>query len=116
MTMPNPGYPSPEGVRIYTAGGMMLRVNCRYFDVITDKGVPTPRFVIYMDGGQKQMANFVVDRIEADVWPPGTIIMFAQTGDATDNTDRIVTRSNRAGQKNIGFNRRIDKEGRITPS
>lgn len=116
MRMPNPGYPEPRGVWITTASGFRLRANSRFLDVITDRGVPTPRFVVFLDGTQEQMANTEVVEITADFWPPGTILMFAQKGDAVDNADKIVTRSRRAGQTNIGVDRMIDPTStRIEP-
>lgn len=113
----NPGYPAPRGVRIHTKGGFVLNANVRFFDVHMDKGVPTPRWVIYLDGGQDQMASIVVDHVEYDYCPPGAILMFAQqpSADGISNTDRIVARSQRAGM-DVGFTREVDKTAtRIEP-
>jgi hypothetical protein len=113
--MNNPGYPPPRNLHIITSTGFRLRVQCRFEDVVIDKGVPTPRFLLLVDGIADWLANVTVDHIEGEI-PPGTIVMFPQRGDTVDNTVKIISRSRRAGQRNIGLTREVDPTAtRIEP-
>jgi len=118
MRTPNPGYPPPEDVYLVTKGGFRIAVKVEFFDLSFDGGVPTPRFLLSIDGAPDQIANIDVDHLDVGVYPPGTIIMFPQVGNALDNADKIITRSRRAAsiRRGIGFDRDTDPHGgRITP-
>lgn len=90
--MPNPGYPAPRGVRLILQGGMVLKADVRYRDVVLDAGVPTPRFELVLPH-DLSIEHYTINSMEADYWPPGTIICFPQRGDAQSSAERIVAKS-----------------------
>lgn len=96
LSLPNPGYPQPRGVRIATLDGRTIDVGTRYLDVVLDDGVPTPRFVIVLPRGMDpDPASYRVETLQVAYWPPGTIICFDQVGDAQVNAERILAQTRR---------------------
>jgi hypothetical protein len=94
LSLPNPGYPQPQGVRIATRDGRNIRVGTRFLDVVMDAGVPTPRFAIVLPRGMDpDPASYQIETLTCRHWPPGTIICFDQVGNAQVNAERIVAQT-----------------------
>lgn len=104
-TLPNPGYPLPQGIRLILAGGVVVRAKAVFEDVVMDKGVPTPRFQLVLPE-DLELNAYSVQRIEAAYWPPGTILMFPQTGNPQENAERIVEQSRRAAFEKLMMTRK----------
>lgn len=109
MTMPNPGYPAPRKMRVFLASGVSVPAECRYVDTVLDAGVPTPRFELVLPE-DLDLSAYRVHHLEG-VIPPGTIVMFPQAGNATENAERIVELSKRAAFDRITMSRK-DIRGR----
>jgi hypothetical protein len=109
VTVPNPGYPAPTGLKVFLSGGIVVPAEARFVDVILDCGVPTPRFAVVLPN-DLDMSSYKVDHLEAEVLPPGTIIMFEQVGNAQENAERIVELSRRAAFTKLMMSRK-DQHG-----
>ena len=105
LGLPNPGYPEPRGVKLILKSGVMMPVETRFVDVITDRGVPTPRFQVVLPE-PFVWQGVSVDALDVGFWPPGTIIMFPQAGDAAENAERISELSNRRDKARFFMSRR----------
>jgi hypothetical protein len=102
LNLPNPGYPAPTGVK----GGITIPAGVEFLDVVTDKGVPTPRFAVVLPD-DLDIANYQIESLESDPLPPGTILCFNQVGNAQENAERIVAQSRKRSLSKL-FMRRSD--------
>lgn len=104
MSVPNPGYPAPKGMKIFLAGGVAVAARTRFVDVVLDAGVPTPRFELVLPQ-DLDLSVYKVDHLEGAI-PPGTIVMFPQAGNPQENAERIVEKSRRAAFDRIAMSRK----------